>query len=101
MLVECRDRMHESDSRQVDPRESADREHGLQLRTWKKAVRSAATAAGSSAGAKWPPRGKTVQRWMLYKRSGYERGSSPSGTVWCAKTPNARSEEHTSELQSL
>src|SRR5208282_1286001 len=43
----------------------------------------------SSAGAKCPPRGKTVQRWMLYKRSKYERGSSPSGTVWCAKTPNA------------
>ena len=24
-----------------------------------------------------------------YKGSKYERGSSPSGTVWCAKTPNA------------
>jgi hypothetical protein len=60
-----------------------------QLRPRKKAVRSPATAAGSSAGAKCPPRGKTVQRWMLYKRSKYERGSSPSGTVWCAKTPNA------------
>src|SRR6266480_5421247 len=63
--------------------------HGPQLRSWKKAVMSCATAAGSSAGAKWPPRGKTVQRWMLYTRCKYERGGSPSGTVWCANTPNA------------
>src|SRR5580765_8956875 len=60
-----------------------------QNRPRKKAVRSPATAAGSSAGAKCPPRGKIVQRWMLYRRSKYERGGSPSGTVWCAKTPNA------------
>jgi len=26
---------------------------------------------------------------MLYTRSRYERGGSPSGTVWCAKTLNA------------
>jgi hypothetical protein len=58
-----------------------------QPRPRKKAHKSAATAAGSSAGAKCPPRGKTVQRWMLYRRSKYERGTS--GTVWCAKTPNA------------
>src|SRR5438105_2913149 len=50
-----------------------------QLKSWKKAVMSCATAAGSSAGAKCPPRGKTVQRWMLYRRSKYERGSSPLG----------------------
>src|SRR5271157_1418351 len=68
---------------------SADRQHRPQLRSWKKAVRSPATAAGSSAGAKCPPRGKTVQRWMLYTRSRYGRGGSPSGTVWWAKTPNA------------
>src|SRR6476646_4044145 len=60
-----------------------------ELRSRKKAVRSPAIAAGSSTGAKCPPRGKTVQRWMLYTRSRYERGGSPSGTVWCAKTPNA------------
>ena len=65
------------------------RQHGPQLRSRKKAVRSPAIAAGSSAGAKCPPRGKTVQRWMLYTRSRYERGGSPSGTVSCAKTPNA------------
>ena len=33
-----------------------------QRRSWKKAARSCATAAGSSAGAKCPPRGKTVHR---------------------------------------
>src|ERR1700746_3001072 len=60
-----------------------------ELRPRKKAVRSPATAAGSSTGAKCPPCGNTVQRWMLYARSTYERGGSPSGTVWCAKTPNA------------
>jgi hypothetical protein len=52
-----------------------------QLRLPKKAVMPSAAAAGSSAGAKCPPRGKTVQRWMLYTRSRYERGGSPSGTV--------------------
>jgi hypothetical protein len=52
-----------------------------ELRSRKNAVKSPATAAGSSTGAKCPPRGKTVQRWMLYTRSRYERGGSPSGTV--------------------
>src|SRR5437899_9652111 len=60
-----------------------------ELRSRKNAVKSPAMAAGSSTGAKCPPRGKTVQRWMLYTRSRYERGGSPSETVWCAKTPNA------------
>ena len=67
----------------------ADCQYEPQLRSRKKAVKSSATAAGSSAGAKCPPRGKTVHRWMLYTRCRYERGGSPSGTVWCAKTPNA------------
>ena len=76
----------------IDPVEepgSTDRQQGPQLRSRKKAVRSPATAAGSSTGEKCPPCGKTVQRWMLYMRSKYERGGSPSGTVSCAKTPNA------------
>ncbi len=55
----------------------------------KNAVKSPATAAGSSTGAKCPPRGNTVHRRTLYKRSIYDRGGSPSGTVSCANTPNA------------
>jgi len=45
--------------------ETAIRQHGRQLWSRKKAVSSPATAAASSTGAKCPPLGKTVQRWML------------------------------------
>src|SRR5258705_11899108 len=59
-----------------------------ELSSRKNAAKSLAMAAGSSIGAKCPPRGKTVQRWMFYTRSIYERGGSTLGTVWWVKTPN-------------
>src|SRR5262249_43402834 len=59
------------------------------LRVAKKAAMSGATSSGSSAGAKWPPRGITVQRRMSYSRSAHSFGGSPSGTSMCGKAATA------------
>jgi hypothetical protein len=53
---------------------SADRQHGLSLGHERRRSGPLRPPPGSSAGAKCPPRGKTVQRWMLYRRSKWREG---------------------------
>jgi len=60
-----------------------------ELRSRKKAVRLPCDRRRFLNWGEVPAAGKTSSAGCCTTRSRYERGGSPSGTVWCAKTLNA------------
>jgi hypothetical protein len=79
---------------------SADREDGLSLMPRKKTVRSPVTAAGSSAGAKCPPRGRPERRGITRAVSPKKIGERKKGNVHSLGTPRRREDQHNGQRSS-